>query len=184
MQLIQLILKLIRLKKMKKTILGLLLIVPILAFTQSNRKKILAGYTVDNYEVACIGVGTDGSKLIKIWGYGPKPEKAVLQAKSNALHAVIFKGITAASNGCQGIKPIASSLSVEEENQEYFNNFFAPGGSYLNYIAMTGEGGNNMDVTKVDKRTFKVGIIVSVMYDAVRNELEKAGIAKGLNSGF
>ena len=163
---------------------GLLFIVPILAFSQNNKAKVLAGYTVDNYEVACIGVGTDGSKLIKIWGYGKKPEKAVLQAKSNALHAVIFKGVTAASGGCQGIKPIASSYSVEEENQEYFNNFFAPGGAYLNYISMSGEGGNNMDVVKTDKKIYKVGIIVSVMYDAVRNDLEKAGIVKGLNSGF
>ncbi|MFN0048768.1 MAG: hypothetical protein ACKVOU_06570 [Cytophagales bacterium] len=169
---------------MKKLIISMLLILPLLACAQTKKAKVLAGYTVDNYEVACIGVGTDGSKLIKIWGYGKKPEKAVLQAKSNALHAVIFKGITAASGGCQGIKPIASSFSVEEENQEYFNNFFAPGGAYLNYIAMAGEGGNNMDVTKVDNKTYKVGIVVSVMYDAVRSELEKAGIVKGLGSGF
>jgi hypothetical protein len=169
---------------MKKLVLSILVLLPLLACAQNKKAKVLAGYTVDNYEVACIGVGTDGSKLIKIWGYGKKPEKAVLQAKSNALHAVIFKGITAASGGCQGIKPIASSFSVEEENQEYFNNFFAPGGAYLNYIAATGEGGDNMDVTKIDSKTYKVGIVVSVMYDAIRNELEKAGIVKGLNSGF
>lgn len=169
---------------MKKLIISLLIILPVLAFSQNKKAKVLAGYTVDNYEVACIGVGTDGSKLIKIWGYGKDPNKAVLQAKSNALHAVIFKGVTAASDGCQGIKPIASSFSIEEENQEYFNNFFTPGGAYLNYIAMTGEGGDNKEVTKVNKKTYKVAIVASVMYDAVRNELEKAGIVKGLNSGF
>lgn len=169
---------------MKKIIISLMLAMPILAFSQSKKAKILAGYTIDNYEVACMGVGTDGSKLLKIWGYGKKPDQAKLQAKLNAVHAVIFKGVTAATGGCQGIKPIASSFSVEEENQEYFNNFFSPGGSYLNYIAVSGEGGDEMDVVKVDNKTYKVGIIVSVMYDAVRNELEKAGIVKGLNSGF
>ncbi|MDX2195655.1 MAG: hypothetical protein NW207_04500 [Cytophagales bacterium] len=169
---------------MKNILIIISLTISTFAIAQNKKAKVLAGYTVDNYEVACMGVGTDGSKLIKIWGYGPKPEKAVLQAKTNAVHAIIFKGVTAATDGCQGIKPLASSMSVEQEFQEYFNTFFQPGGAYLNYIALSGEGGDNQDVTKVDKKTYKVGIIVSVMFDALRSDLEKAGIVKGLNSGF
>lgn len=169
---------------MKKLILSLIIALPLLACAQTKKQRVLAGYTIDNYEVACMGVGTDGSKFIKIWGYGNNPDRAVLQAKLNAVHAMIFKGVTAGTGGCQGIKPIAGGMAAEEENQEYFNKFFAPGGAYLNYIALSGEGGDNRDVVKVGKRTFKVGILVSVMYDALRNDLEKAGIVKGLNSGF
>lgn len=33
------------------------------AFTQSKSKKKLAGYTIDNYEIECVGVGSEGTKL-------------------------------------------------------------------------------------------------------------------------
>ena len=163
-----------------------LILVVIVAFTiadlsaQSKKKKELAGYTIDNYEVKCLGTGNDGTQVFMIYGYGKKPEKAILQAKRNAVHAVIFKGIYAGAPGCTN-KPLVKSPSVEAEHQDYFNTFFAEGGAYLNYIALSGEGVR--ESVKI-KGIYKVGIAVSVMNDQLRKELENQGIIKGLGSAF
>jgi len=158
----------------------------VLAFTflsldaQTRKEKKIAGYIDQNYEVECLGTGTQGSQLLKVWGYGKNPEDAIIQAKRNAVHAVIFKGITA-GQGCMK-RPILTDPGIEQAQADYFEAFFAPAGKYLNYVALSGEG--VQDRIKVDKRTYKVAINVSVMHTALRQELESAGIAKKLGAGF
>ena len=169
---------------MRKLLSILCAVMVVTSFAQSKKKKEIAGYTKQDYEIACIGVGSQGTKLISVYGYGKDPDKAVRMAKVNAIHGIIFKGAPASGGGCQGIKPLAKSVTVEQEFKDFFNKFFAPGGPYLSFVGMSGQGGNNRDVTKVDKKTYKVGIAVSVNYDALRKELENAGIVKGLSSGF
>jgi len=147
---------------------------------QTRKEKKIAGYIDANYEVECLGTGTQGSQLLKVWGYGKNPEDAVIQAKRNAVHAVIFKGITA-GQGCMK-RPILTDPGAEQSNAEYFEIFFSPAGKYLNYVALSGEG--VQDRIKIDKKTYKVAINVSVMHTALRQELESAGIAKKLGAGF
>ena len=77
-----------------------LLLMAITGFAQTKKEKKMAGYVIGNYEVECMGTGMDGTQLIKVWGYGNKPDDAVYQAKKNAVHAVIFKGITGGKPGC------------------------------------------------------------------------------------
>lgn len=147
---------------------------------QSKSKKAMAGYTIDNYEVKCLGTGKDGTQAIMVYGYGKKPEKAIIQAKRNAVHAVIFKGIYTGEPGCTK-KPLVKDPSVENEYQDYFNTFFEEGGAYLNYVALSGEGAR--ESVKI-KKVYKVGIAVSIMKDQLREELERQGIIKSLGSGF
>ena len=154
------------------------------AQAQSNRKKKVAGYTKDDYEISCIGVGTEGTKLIAVYGYGKNPDEAARQAKVNAVHGIIFRGAGAAGGGCQGIKPLAKSQTVEQENSAYFSKFFSPGGAYLNFVGASAQEKDARDIARIDNRTYKVGIVVSVSYDALRNELERAGVIRGLSSGF
>jgi len=149
------------------------------AFPQSKNKKKLAGYTIDNYEVECAGVGQEGTKLWKIWGYGKKPDAAILQAKRNAVHAAIFKGVY--TGKCPKTEPLITEPGVEEKNQDYFDKFFQNGGKYLDFVALSGDGMEER--VKVGKQ-YKVAIIVSVMYSRLRKELENAGIVKSLNNGF
>ncbi|MEI6883692.1 MAG: hypothetical protein WCO02_04350 [Bacteroidota bacterium] len=149
------------------------------AFTQSKSKKKLAGYTIDNYEIECVGVGSEGTKLWKVWGYGKKPDVAILQAKRNAVHAAIFKGAWVGK--CPKTEPLVSDPAVEENNQEYFDKFFENGGTYLSFVALSGDGMEER--VKVGKQ-YKVAIVVSVMYAQLRKELERAGIVKSLNNGF
>lgn len=151
---------------------------------QRKKKKEIAGYTKQNYEISCIGVGNEGSKLIAVYGYGKTPERATYEAKRNAVHGIIFKGTETNSGGCQGIKPLASSVSLETERSDFFEKFFQDGGAYLNFISLSAEAKASRSVTKVDKKTYKVGTAVAVRYDALRKELENAGIIKKLSSGF
>lgn len=147
---------------------------------QTRKEKKIAGYIDSNYEVECLGVGTQGTQLLKIWGYGKKPEDAVIQAKRNAVHAVIFKGITA-GQGCMK-RPLITNPGAEESHADYFKEFFSPAGRYLNFVSLSGEG--VQERIKIDSKTYKVAINVSVMHTALRQELESAGILKQLGSGF
>ncbi len=151
------------------------------AHSQTRKEKKIAGYTVDNYEVECLGTGAEGTQLMKIWGYGKKPEDAVIQAKLNAVHAVIFKGIFAGTAGCMR-NPLITDPSSEEKNQDYFDAFFKPNGTYLSYVAVSGEGVR--ESIKVDKKMYKVAIFVSVQHASLRKKLEADGLLKKLGAGF
>lgn len=169
-----------------RRVLTLVLVAAMVTAVQAQRKKKkeIAGYTKQNYELSCIGVGNEGTKLIAIYGYGKTPERATYEAKRNAVHGVIFKGTEINSGGCMGVKALAKSPSLEMERQDFFQKFFEDGGQYLSYISLSSEAKANRSVVKVDKKTYKVGTAVAIRYDALRKDLEKAGIIKKLSSGF
>ncbi len=170
---------------MKRLITMLFIVTAASAVTAQNKsQKETAGYTKQNYEITCIGVGNEGTKLIAVYGYGKDPERATYEAKRNAVHGVIFKGTQTNSGGCQGVKPLAGSLTLETERADFFEKFFEDGGLYLNFISMSAESNASRTVTKIDKKTYKVGTAVSIRYDDLRKELEKAGVIKKLSSGF
>ena len=148
---------------------------------QTKKQRAAAGYIISNYEVECMGTGMDGTQLIKVWGFGKKPDDAIYNAKKNAVHAVIFKGIMGGKPGCM-TRPLISKPGVEEQHREYFNSFFSDGGRYLNFVSQTGDG--KVDRIKVSNKDYKVGVIVAVMHSQLRAELEAAGILKELSRGF
>ncbi|MFZ4402132.1 MAG: hypothetical protein ACOYO1_19030 [Bacteroidales bacterium] len=147
---------------------------------QSAKKRKEAGWMVTNYEVECMGTGMDGTQLIKVWGYAKKPNDAILQAKKNAVHAIIFKGVTAGKPGCM-TRPLSTEPGAEEKHNEYYETFFTDGGPYLKFISISGEGAE--DRVKVGKM-YKCAIVVSVNHSALRKELEAAGVIKKLDAGF
>ncbi|MDX2190805.1 MAG: hypothetical protein SFY32_13165 [Bacteroidota bacterium] len=135
------------------------------------------------YELECVGTGVDGTYLIKVWNYSKRSKVAIKEAKRNAVHGVIFKGFGAGEN-CQSQKPLASSPGIEEQSKDYFTDFFSDNGKYQKFINVSGDGSiASEDILKVGKE-YKIGIVVSVMKDALRAELEQAGVIKGLSSGF
>ena len=148
---------------------------------QTKKQRAAAGYIISNYEVECMGTGMDGTQLIKVWGFGTKPEDAIYNAKKNAVHAVIFKGILGGKPGCM-TRPLVNKPGVEEQNREYFNSFFSNGGRYLKFVSQTGDG--KVDRIKVSNKEYKVGVIVAVMHSELRAELEAACILKELSRGF
>jgi len=135
------------------------------------------------YELEAVQTGVQGTYLIKVWTYSKKANVAIEQAKKNAVHGVIFRGFSG-SGRVPGQKALAQSPNLEEEKSDFFKLFFDDGGKYMKYISLTNDGAVAAeDRLKVGKE-YKVGVIVSVNVDALRKDLEEAGIIKGLGRGF
>ena len=132
------------------------------------------------YDILCEGNGVEGTYLVRIWVYANKLNLKPELIRRYAVHGVIFKGVTGSST-CSGQKPLAKSLSVEEENKEYFDKFFEKNNAYLNFATIV-EG--TFERVKVTKRQFKIGAIVSISKDQLRKQLEADGIIRGLSTGF
>ncbi|MDD3567655.1 MAG: hypothetical protein PHT92_04565 [Bacteroidales bacterium] len=150
-----------------------------------SRKEKKAHYSSNyNYEVQIMGVGQDGTKVMKVWGFGRSVEDAVIEAKMNAVASVIFKGIPG-GHGAAATPAILTDPNAGEKHAEYFETFFSPGGKYLQFITMTTDGmPSGQDRLQIDRRTYKVAIYAQVMYDALRKQLETDGIARSLGTGF
>ena len=132
-----------------------------------------------------MGVGVEGTKLVKVWSYSKNPVLAIEQAKKNAVHAMIFQGFSGNSaTGCQTQKPLTNNPALESERADFFEAFFADGGKYMKFVTLSGDGSiNPQDRLKIGKE-YKIGVFVSVMYDQLRKDLEAAGIVKSLSFGF
>ncbi len=153
---------------------------------KSEKKKAELEYnSAYNYEVATIAVGVDGTKLVKVWGYGKKAEDATRNAKKNAVACAIFKGFPPGGGGRAAATPaICSDPNAASAHKEYFEKFFAVGGEYLNYVNLSTDAPpTGADRIKM-KKQYKVGVSVSIAFDALRKEMERQGIARALDAGF
>jgi hypothetical protein len=147
------------------------------------KKKAMRDMEDFRYEIECVGVGSQGTYLLKVWSYSKKPKVAIEQCKKNAIHGVIFKGFGSGAQGCTTQKPFADA-SVEDAKIDFFEGFFNDGGDYMKYVAVSGDGEIQAeDRIKVGKE-YKIGVVVSVMKDKLRKDLETAGVIKALDSGF
>ncbi len=138
-----------------------------------------------NYEVEITGVGSDGTKTMKVWGYGRRVEDAIIQAKMNAVASVIFRGIPA-GHGAAATPAILRDPNAGEKHADYFDEFFSASGKYINFINLTTDGmPSGQDRLRMSRpRGYKVAIYAQVMYDNLRRQLEADGIARRLDHGF
>lgn len=152
-------------------------------FSQSRKERKALFESMQNFEVVTVKVGSDGTKFIKVWGYGKKVDDAIVQAKKNAVYACIFRGLPAAATA-NATPPLCRDANTYQANQEYFDNFFETAGPYINFVNMTTDGvPSGQDRLKV-KKGYKVAIYVQVMFDNLRKRLESDGIIKGMTYGF
>lgn len=163
-----------------KKIFQIIIVFSIIAISCSGPKNMLL---FSEYEVHCVGTGSEGTELIKVFAYGKKADMsdAVAEAKRNAIHAILFRGISA-NSGCGG-KAMADLRDLET-HKEFYSNFFKPGGQYLSYVNLSTDGSISAnDRLKVGNR-YKIGVIISVSKASLRKDLESAGVLKKLTSGF
>ncbi len=155
-------------------------IVVLLTVNCGGPKNILI---FSEYEVMCVSTGTQGTSLIKVYAYGKKSDMsdAIYEAKRNAVHALLFRGISTGT-GCD-TKPICST-DVLDKHKDFFSEFFKPNGRFLNYVNLSSDGSIAAnDRLRVGNR-YKVGVVVSVNKDGLRKDLYNAGIIKSLGSGW
>ena len=149
-------------------------------FSKRKSKKDTHNF---RYEIECIGEGKQGTYAIKVFSYSKKPKVAIEAAKRNAVHGIIFKGIS--GGGCVNKPALARNPNLEQEKADYFKAFFANGGKYSKFVVASTDGAIEAgDVTKISKKEFKVGVNVSVNVSLLRKDLEAAGIIKSLGSMF
>lgn len=165
-------------------ILALILIIPSIGFGQKRKiKKANEDTAAWRYELEALEVGTQGTCLVKVWSYSKKPTVASSQARKNAVHGVIFKGIPA-KDRIPGRKPLVASAAAESQHAGFFNSFFAEGGDFMRFVTLTNNGAIEAgDVMKIGKE-YKVGVNVTVNYSELRKALEEAGVVKKLSAGF
>ncbi len=132
-----------------------------------------------SYEIESIGVGVEGTYAVRIWSYYKKPEMPVEIAKKNAIHATIFKGISA-GGGAVAQPALIESAVQGVDNTAFFNDFFTS--EYQRFINSVSK--SSAQVLKTGKNEYRIGYTMSVSKDALRKYLEEQGVLKALSYGF
>jgi hypothetical protein len=99
--------------------------------SHQTRKAFSGNYS---FTIECLGVEHDGTQTLRTWGKGRNKADAIEQARKNAVHTVLFKGIRDGQEDCY-VKPVIGEVNAEMKYKEYFNRFFADNGEYLNFIS-------------------------------------------------
>lgn len=161
---------------MKKTLLITSLLSLTLTFFSCGSAKQDYGY-----EMTCMGVGAEGSNLLKVYSYGSTFDKSVQQAKHDAVHGILFKGIVG-GNGCAN-QPAMVNPEEQATHKDFFDNFFK-NGEYKRFVNISNDGSvNGADRLKVGSM-YKVGVVISVQKSALRKYLESNGVIKPLGAGI
>lgn len=166
-------------------IIMLFALVPALSFAKKiDKREVIA--TWSKYEVSTVAVGQNGTKSLKVWGYGKKIDKAIEQAKKNAVHACLFRGCPGAANAREtpAIFKLQGSEQVSIDNFEYFYDFFEENGDYIAFVNVTTEGIPSGQDRRQVKGGYKVCISVQVMYDNLRDKMKRDGILNDSSSRF
>lgn len=163
-----------------------ILLLSTISYGQKKSKKNSGEYNASyNYEVTTVAVGIDGTKLVKVWGFGKKPDVAIQKAKKDAIACAIFKGYPAGTGRIAAKTPaIVNESGSFEKNKEFYSEFFASEGKYLQYVNRSSDAPpSGADRLKV-RKGYKVGITVSIAFNELRKYLEDEGIARKLDTGF
>jgi hypothetical protein len=131
------------------------------------------------YEIECAGIAKEGGALVKVYTYSKNRKVALEEAKRSAVHGILFKGFIG-KDGCATQKPMIKNPSAETENKDFFNVFFEEGGKYMKYVTLSTD--SNVDLKSIVKtgKEYKIGVIVTVAKDALRKDMEAAGILKNI----
>lgn len=144
-------------------------------FAQKNNEK--RSVLDQQYEVQCIGVGQDGTKVFTVITTAKDATEGVEMAKRDAVAACLFRGIAATGNTKE--TPAIVSYAKAEANIEFFENFLAlptkktPGGQYHRFINRTG----NPQSVK-DGKAYTVSVDVQVLYDKLVEYMQEKGYAE------
>lgn len=148
-----------------------------------NKQTLQMRYEIEATE----GQAIQGNVLVKVYTYSSNKNIAIAQAGKNAVHGVLFKGTAPVNNGSvriPGQKPLITDYNAETTYHQYFQEFFYDGGKYQKFVQIVNNGVPDVgDIIKVGQE-YKVGVKVLVAKDALRKEMESAGIIRKLDHGF
>ncbi len=166
---------------MKKFVYYFSIIILLFLASCSSSKKVATN--IKQYEVETLGVGTDGTYLIKVTDYFRTPDERVYLdgLKRDAVHCVIYQGIPA-GNGSMKQPALLTNDTRVEGNEQALNDFFEQK-LYLNYINSVVN--SSKSITKIKgSKDYKIGVGISVNKDELRKYLIKNNIIKPLDYLF
>jgi hypothetical protein len=132
------------------------------------------------YQVECISVENSGSVSVKIWNTKKGKKYSQLQARKDAVHAILFSGVPG-NNGCITQKPILSTPESIEAFKKIENDFFSKNGEWSKF---TREASISTTLPQqIEDKKWKV-YQVSISKDLLRKYLEEQKIIKSLTNGF
>ena len=177
--------------KFLKICIVALLIIPINSlFSQTNSNRKVTEDRTRNwqYESKCFESGGAGSSyLIQVTSYVGDVRLALNQAKKNAIHAVLFKGVAGNDIGCTAKEPLIKN-GVYNDNFEYFEDFFYNTRQYNQFATLP--SGSAESTEKLKRKMYKATYAISVNVDDLRKKLEydkiiePMGAALGGGSGL
>lgn len=168
-------------KIMKRLIACFLIVIALFMTSCSSSKKMTT--TVKQYNVETMGVGNDGTYLIRVTDYfRTADERIYLEGlKKDAVHCVIYSGIPA-GNGSIKQPALMNSDTKIEGNEEALNNFFEQG-LYNNFISSIVN--SSKKITKIkNSKDYKISVVISVKKDDLRKYLIDNNIIKPLDFIF
>lgn len=166
---------------MRRVLLCLVLFVSLMLCSCSSTKQIATD--VRQYSVETMGVGNDGTYLIKMTNYfNTTNENVYLDGlKRDAVHCVIYSGIPA-GNGSINQPPLMTNDTRIDGNEEALSKFFE-NKLYLNYINSVVHSSKTITRIKGSK-DYRISVVMSVNKDDLRNYLIDNKIIKPLNYIF
>lgn len=132
-----------------------------------------------SYEIEGAGTATQGSYLVKVTVISKKSSVNNEYIARCAVHGVLFRGFSNQETR-QTQKPLAGSPMAEAQHAQFFSEFFKENGPSVAYVTTIDSG---LQVVRVNKE-YRISTIVVVNKSQLQKDLEKAGVIKGLNSGF
>lgn len=162
------------------------------AFAQSAAERRALFRSWNNYEITQVKTATTGQVFVKVWGYGKKVDKAIAQAKKNAIHACIFRGLAPVGGNIGAFPALIQDQSYiqNDEIADYFCDFFNIGFKkevnppYISYINLTTDGVPSGQDRREVKGGYKVAIYVVVNTDMLRKKLQQDDIIVSLKDMF
>ncbi len=163
-----------------KSILNRTLLLPIfiiaisfwlLSFTSSNR----------NYQTECVSIETEGYVTIKIWDIKKGAKYKAEQARKDAIHALLFSGISGSGSGCSTQNPLLSNSEEVEKFKGIQRSFFSRKGKWSSFTRSAAT--ETTLPTSIGNEDWKV-YQVSVSKRELRKYLEEKNIIKALTNGF
>lgn len=128
-----------------------------------------------NYPPEVISVERDGSITMRVWGEGRNRPDAIEQAHKEAVHTILFKGVTANGMKAALTRALVLENDAETKYRLFFNEFFSDRGDYMKFVSREDtRGGSNLR-QRTDTQV-RYGVTVRVL----RSELERYLIDEGI----
>jgi hypothetical protein len=133
-----------------------------------------------NYQTECVTLETDGYVTIKIWDTKKGAKYKSEHARKDAIHAILFSGISGDNIGCKQ-RPILDKSEEQENFKTIEKSFFAKKGKWSMFTRSSSTE-STLPVS-LGMKNWKV-YQVSISKNELQKYLEEQKIIKSLVNGF